>query len=337
MFVRTTTIGVALLVAAASAAPAASQVRGTMEFGGFGSGTSYDSSLDMDNSFGAGGRIGVFIMPWLSAEFEGGGSTASRSLGLADVNVGMVAARLTAVPLKAGPLSLLVGAGVNDFDTNFHVSYGVHGLLGAKYAINDNIALRVDAITDRMSMGGGWNRAIHAGISIYRHPSVQTRTVTREVQVQAPAPAQRPDSVSAAETARLRAIEAEHQAMLAAQGRATADAATIGQVVNFPNDASNLSSATTATLDRKVTVLQSNSSMRIVVTGHASEPGTDAYNQALGLRRAEAVKAYLVSRGIAAARIDVASAGRQQPVASGNGEAAHASNRRAEFRVLADR
>ncbi len=63
--------------------------------------------------------------------------------------------------------------------------------------------------------------------------------------------------------------------------------------------------------------------MRIVVTGHASEPGTDSYNQALGLRRAEAVKAYLVSRGIAAGRIEVASAGRQQPVASGSGEAAH--------------
>ncbi|MDZ7779979.1 MAG: OmpA family protein [Gemmatimonadota bacterium] len=337
MFVRTTTIGVVLLVAAASAAPAASQVRGTMEVGGFGSSTSYDNSLNMDNGWGAGGRIGVFIVPWLSAEFEGGGSSASRSLGLADVNVGMVAARLTAVPVKVGPLSLLVGAGVNDFDTNFHVSYGIHGLLGAKYAISDNVALRVDAITDRMSMGGGWNRAIHAGISIYRHPAVETRTVTREVQVQAPATAptpQRADSVSAAETARLRAVEAEHRAMMAAGAGAATDAATMAEVIHFANNSSELSAAARAILDSKVGIFQSDPAMRIVITGYTSEPGTAAYNMALGLRRAEATKAYLVSKGVSATRVQIATRGQNELVIDGPGERADAANRRGEFRLL---
>jgi peptidoglycan-associated lipoprotein len=332
MFARITTIGVALLLVAT---PAASQERGTIEFGGFATNTSFDNSLNMDNSLGAGGRVGVFLMPWLSLEFDGLGSTAGRTLGLQDVNVGMVHARVTAVPLKMGRASLLVGAGVNDFDTNFHVSYGIHGLVGAKFDLNDNIALRVDAIQDRMSMGGGANRSIQAGLAIYRHSPTTTHVVTREVPGPAAAPTpQRPDSVSAAETARLRAIEAEHRAMLAAAAQTPSDAVTMAEVIHFAHDSSELSSTARAILDSKVRIFRSDPEMRILITGYASQPGTEAYNMALGLRRAEATKAYLVSQGVAASRVQVATRGENNLVIDGPGERADAANRRGEFRLL---
>src|SRR5438045_7221130 len=95
----------------AGAAPATAQQRGTMEFGAFGSNTSWSNGLNMNSSFGAGARVGVFITPRLSAEFEGGGGSAGRGLGLANVNVGVLSGRLTFVPAKFGSVSSLAGPG----------------------------------------------------------------------------------------------------------------------------------------------------------------------------------------------------------------------------------
>src|SRR6185369_13724544 len=115
--------GVAALV---SAAPVAAQQRGTIEFGAFGSRSSYDNSLGMNSNFGAGGRIGAFLAPRLSVEFEAGGGSATRTLGRADVNVGVLSGRLTLVPLKMmnDRVSFLLGAGVDHTDTHFFESYG---------------------------------------------------------------------------------------------------------------------------------------------------------------------------------------------------------------------
>jgi peptidoglycan-associated lipoprotein len=334
MLARIATLGAALLLVAA---PAASEDRGTVEFGGFATGTSFDSSLNMNSSFGAGGRVGVFLTPWLSLEFDGQGSSATRTLGLRDVNVGMVHARVTATPLTMGRVSLLVGAGVNDFDTNFHLSYGVHGLVGAKLALTDAVSLRVDGIQDRMSMGGGGNRSIQVGLSVYRHAPTTTVTqvVTRDIPAPAAAPMQpRSDSVSAAEIARPRGIEAEHRAMLEADARGQADATTMAEVIHFAHDSSELSSTARSILDSKVRIFRSDPEMRIVITGYASQPGTEAYNMALGLRRAEATRAYLVSQGVASSRIQVATRGQNELVIDGPGERADAANRRGEFRLL---
>jgi hypothetical protein len=141
----------AVVVALAGAASASAQERGTVEFGGFASATSFDTNLGMNNGWGAGGRIGVFLIPRLSIEFEGGGSSAGRPLGLRNVNVGVLSARLTVVPLKLGRLSVLVGSGVDHVDTYMLESYGVHGLLGGKLALARGLAFRV-------------------GLSVYRQP-----------------------------------------------------------------------------------------------------------------------------------------------------------------------
>ncbi len=71
----------------------------------------------------------------------------------------------------------------------------------------------------------------------------------------------------------------------------------------------------------------------VVVEGHCDERGSAAYNQALGARRADAVKRQLVSLGVPADRIETQSFGKTAPAAFGHGESAWSQNRRSELRV----
>src|SRR5512140_3538594 len=205
MSVRAIAAGLAMLV---GAMPAAAQQRGTMEFGAFASNTSFDTPLGMHDSWGAGGRIGMFVWHRLSFEFEGGGARASRAPGFSRVNVGVLSARLLAVPLSFGPLSVLLGGGVDHTDTYFVESFGVHGLVGAKLALTPGVALRIDGIVSYMANHHYTNTVLHLGLSVFRHTSHRTVTVTRTVEAE-----QRPDSVSAGETRRLRTEEASYQAL----------------------------------------------------------------------------------------------------------------------------
>jgi peptidoglycan-associated lipoprotein len=110
--------------------------------------------------------------------------------------------------------------------------------------------------------------------------------------------------------------------------------ATMQEMIYFKNDKSDLSEKSRATLRDKVTVFRANPAMRIVISGFASKPGTEAYNMALGLRRAEAAKGYLVSQGVDPIRIEIATHGEGQLAVEGPGEVAAAANRRNEFRLL---
>jgi hypothetical protein len=83
-----------------------------------------------------------------------------------------------------------------------------------------------------------------------------------------------------------------------------------------------------------VAILKANPTVRVQITCACDERGSEQYNQALGQRRASAVKRYLVDHGIAAARLDERSSGEQSPIDAGSGEAAWAQNRRAEFVVV---
>src|SRR3954464_1630989 len=146
MLQRLLAVGVAALV---WAVPAVAQQRGTVELGGFGSVASFDKSLTLNTAYGGGGRIGIFLDPRWSVEFEKGEMRATRTLGLRDVNVGVLSSRLTAVPIRRGRLSILVGAGAGiGTETNFLHSYGLNGLVGAKLGLNDYAALRVDGVMD---------------------------------------------------------------------------------------------------------------------------------------------------------------------------------------------
>lgn len=75
----------------------------------------------------------------------------------------------------------------------------------------------------------------------------------------------------------------------------------------------------------------------VIAVGHTDSVGTDAYNQKLGQRRADAVKAYLVSQGVAANRVYTESRGESQPVADNKIAAGRAKNRRVEVEVIGTR
>ena len=75
----------------------------------------------------------------------------------------------------------------------------------------------------------------------------------------------------------------------------------------------------------------------IIAVGHTDSIGTDAYNQKLSVRRAEAVKGYLVSKGIEANRVYTEGKGEKQPVADNKTAAGRAKNRRVEIEVVGTR
>jgi peptidoglycan-associated lipoprotein len=103
--------------------------------------------------------------------------------------------------------------------------------------------------------------------------------------------------------------------------------------INFEFDQYGLTSEAKTTLDDLAQALKGNPQFAVTIEGHADERGTVEYNMALGEQRAQAAKAYLVSLGIDASRVDTTSFGEQQPVDTGHDELAWAINRRAHFQV----
>ncbi len=105
-------------------------------------------------------------------------------------------------------------------------------------------------------------------------------------------------------------------------------------IVHFDVGKATLRADGIEALDRKLAILAANPDVRLKITGACDERGSDRYNQVLGERRAEAVKKYLVGKGVDVARLEVVSSGEKSPVDAGTGEAAWALNRRAEFAIL---
>ncbi|WP_373354292.1 peptidoglycan-associated lipoprotein Pal [Pseudoroseicyclus sp. CXY001] len=103
----------------------------------------------------------------------------------------------------------------------------------------------------------------------------------------------------------------------------------VGDRVFFAVDQSTLSDAAKATLDGQAGWLQSHPEFIAVIEGHADEQGTREYNVALGARRANAAREYLISRGINPARLRTVSYGKERPVAVCSDEACYTQNRRA--------
>ncbi|MBI3516355.1 MAG: peptidoglycan-associated lipoprotein Pal [Proteobacteria bacterium] len=104
--------------------------------------------------------------------------------------------------------------------------------------------------------------------------------------------------------------------------------ANVGDRVFFAFDKSNLSADASRTLERQAAWLRQWSNQRLTIEGHCDERGTREYNLALGERRANAVKDYLVAQGISASRLSTISYGKERPVVLGSNEAAWAQNRR---------
>jgi peptidoglycan-associated lipoprotein len=108
-----------------------------------------------------------------------------------------------------------------------------------------------------------------------------------------------------------------------------------GDRVYFGFNEYNLTAEGRQVLDMQSGWLQRFPSVMVRIEGNCDEKGTREYNLALGARRAEAVKEYLVSRGVSAARITTISYGKERPMDTGTGEEADAHNRNAHTAITA--
>ena len=98
--------------------------------------------------------------------------------------------------------------------------------------------------------------------------------------------------------------------------------------VFFATNESILTTRSRETLRKQATWLRENSGINVVLEGHADERGTREYNLALGERRANSAKDYLMTYGVSASRISVISYGKERPVDSGSNPLSWSKNRR---------
>ena len=288
------------------------QERGTMELGVFASAASFDSTLSLKSGHGAGVRVGMFLNSRLGIEFEMAEMRVSRPNGLRSVNAGILAGRLMTVPIKTGPLSFILGGGAGvSTETNFLHSYGVDVLAGGRVALGDNAALRVDGVWDWLS-DKDWKayKSIRVGFSLFRHPAHRARSET----VATPVEITKSNSVGAAETQRLRysdvALRALRDSLRTARIRPEvppkAPFVTMSARIYFALDRSELTRSTKNRLDEEIVAFHANPDISIIVVGNSVQSRAAT---ALGNRRAQAAKDYILTNGIAPNRVVIRSSG----------------------------
>jgi OOP family OmpA-OmpF porin len=145
----------------------------------------------------------------------------------------------------------------------------------------------------------------------------------------APAPAPAPAPVAAPAPAK--------PAPAPAPAPAVAQKVTYAADAFFDFDKSVLKPEGKAKLDDLVSKVKGINLEVIIAVGHTDSIGTDAYNQKLSVRRSEAVKAYLVSKGIEKSRVYTEGKGEKQPVADNKTKEGRAKNRRVEIEVVGTR
>ncbi|PIE50913.1 MAG: hypothetical protein CSA38_00825 [Flavobacteriales bacterium] len=108
-------------------------------------------------------------------------------------------------------------------------------------------------------------------------------------------------------------------------------------MVNFQFNSSALGTVAKANLNKLAKVLKHNPDTNINIYGHTDSKGSDAYNQTLSEKRANAVKKYLISKGIASSRMFTMGMGETEPKATNDTAAGRAENRRVEFAITANK
>jgi peptidoglycan-associated lipoprotein len=103
------------------------------------------------------------------------------------------------------------------------------------------------------------------------------------------------------------------------------------KVIYFDFDESTLRADAQEALRFNAQIMRDNPDLRVQIHGHCDERGTEEYNLALGQRRAESAKRYLVDLGIRPARVNTKTFGEARPAVVGHNESAWAKNRRDEF------
>jgi len=166
-----------------------------------------------------------------------------------------------------------------------------------------------------------------------------TTQETKAVEQQATtATTEQAKKVEVGETEEYKKAEAERQAKLKAIERAQKEAeekkAFENEKIYFDFDKSDLKPESQAILKKKADWLREHPEYSLRIEGNCDERGTNEYNLALGERRANSAKKFLVALGIAEERIATISYGEERPVDPGHNEEAWAKNRRDEFKLM---
>lgn len=108
----------------------------------------------------------------------------------------------------------------------------------------------------------------------------------------------------------------------------------LAKMIHFDFDKYELKKEAKDVLNEIAEYLRAHPTVRIIIEGHCDERGTREYNLALGMKRAEVAKKYLVDLGIDAKRIEITSFGEDKPLVNEHNEEAWAKNRRDEFKKI---
>jgi len=161
---------------------------------------------------------------------------------------------------------------------------------------------------------------------------------TQEAPPPAPAPAPTPAPAPApAPAAKPAAPAPEAPKPAPAAPKPVAEKVTFAADVLFDFDKAVIKPDGRSKLDDLANKMRSINLEVVIAIGHADSVGSDAYNQALSVRRAEAVKAYLVSKGLEGNRVYTEGKGEKQPVADNKTADGRAKNRRTEIEVIGTR
>jgi peptidoglycan-associated lipoprotein len=165
--------------------------------------------------------------------------------------------------------------------------------------------------------------------------TMEAEPMEEEMAVEDAAAQQAAEDAAAAREARLAKMsEAERQreeaAMMAEEARMRA---FVDEHIHFDFDKYDLKPKAMMILDEKAAYLREHPEVRVLIEGHCDERGTNEYNLALGDRRANSAKNYLVRSGVAESRITTISYGEEQPLCMEHAESCWWKNRRAQFQV----
>jgi len=160
---------------------------------------------------------------------------------------------------------------------------------------------------------------------------------TQEAPAPAPAPAPVPAPAPAAAPKPVPPPEAPKPAPEAAKPKPVAEKITFAADVLFDFDKSVIKPDGKSKLDDLANKMKGINLEVVIAIGHADSVGSDAYNQALSVRRSEAVKAYFVSKGVESNRVYTEGKGEKQPVADNKTADGRSKNRRSEIEVIGTR
>jgi outer membrane protein OmpA-like peptidoglycan-associated protein len=315
-------IGQLTALAVLMAAPLTAQRAVAYEGGIFGQYTKFDDFTKIDNVPGIGAHFDIYFLKRLALEYEADYSAAkSRRLG----NLGAINNRIDIIynqPLN-DKWRFLIGGGFTgtqykaDTTSNVYDSGG-NAVLGFRYCVNENWSWKTEGVADFKDPSDQTptgERTVTYGIRLgvtrffggqaKNGPCLNAAPMMAVVPPPAPAPAP-----PAPAPAKPREIMTLHD-------------------VHFAFDKYNLTKVAQDTLNVAVAYLKSHADTKIEVQGNTDSIGSDAYNQGLSERRANSVKAYLQSQGIAESRISTRGFGESKPIADNGTKDGRAQNRRA--------